>query len=467
MDSKSDFNLKELVSERRKEQAKLNSQYVNPKMVTVLKTIGFDRTYVRGEGSYLWDENGTKYLDFISGFGMFNMGRNHPVIKKAITDYLELDDTWKLSMGINALPGLLAEALLKRVPHLDKVYFASSGTDCVEAALKFARNTTGKEGIAYCEGAFHGLTYGSLSINGSKHFRDGFLSLLDGPVKVPFNDLEALEKMFSQQALAGVIVEPVQGKSLQTATDEYLQGVQDLCRKHKALFIVDEIQTGMGRTGKLFAFQHVPGLEPDMVLVSKSLSGGMVPVGAVLMSDKIYNGVYSSLDKCMVHSSTFGGGGLPMACGLASLHVLESENLIENAGQQGDYIINSLKAMIPEFEMLKAVHGQGLIIGIEFGKPKSFGIRSAWNMIHALDKGLFPQAVSMPLLDKHHILTQVAGHNVDIVKLLPTLNITKEDADWFLDAFRDTMKELHRFGGPIVTTAKHLAPFAMGKKQKV
>lgn len=453
------FNLKQLVSERRKQNSDLYSQYVNPKFARAMQIIGFNRNYVRGEGNYLWDEKGQKYLDFVSGFGMFNMGRNHPVVKETIEQYMDMNDPWKTSMSVLDLPGLLAESLLKKVPHLDKVFFTNSGTECVEAAMKFMRAATGREAVAYCDKAFHGLTYGSLSVNGSQHFREGFSSLLPGPVKIPLNDISALHDVFENSSLAGVIIEPVQGKGVYPADPEYLLQIQSLCRKHNAIMIVDEVQTGMGRTGKLFSYQHVPGLEPDMVLVSKSLSGGMVPVGAVLMRENIYQKVFSSMDRCVVHSSTFGSGGLPMACGLASLHILESENLIENASTLGKYMLDNLRKMIPDFELLKDVRGQGLMIGIEFGKPKSLSLRAAWKMIHTLDKNLFPQAITMPLLDKHHVLTQVTGHNQDIIKLLPTLSIDKSDADWFLDAFRGTLQEVHKIGGPIWSTAKHLSPF--------
>ncbi|MGF1669449.1 MAG: aspartate aminotransferase family protein [Balneolaceae bacterium] len=461
---KNEFDIAELIEQRRNVKSELYSEYVNPRFAKAMQIIGFNRNYVKGEGSYLWDDKGTKYLDFVSGFGMFNIGRNHPVIKKTIQDYMDLNDVWKTSMSVTDLPGLLAEALIKKAPHLDKVFFSNSGTESVEAALKFARSATKRETIVYCEKAFHGLTYGSLSVNGSKHFREGFSSMLPGPVSVPLNDVNALRKVFSEKKVAGVIIEPVLGKGVYPADFEFLLEIQNLCRKNGALMIADEIQTGLGRTGKFFSFQHVAGLEPDMILVSKSLSGGMVPVGAVLMRNSVYDKVFSSLDRCVVHSSTFGGGGLPMACGLATLYVLENENLIENAAHIGNYLLEKLKELTPEYEFLKEIRGQGLMIGIEFGKPKSLGLRAAWKMIHTLDKNLFPQAVTMPLLGTHHILTQVTGHNQDIVKLLPTLNITKADADWFLDAFKETLDNLHRIGGPVWETAKHLSPFATGKK---
>jgi len=450
------FSLQRVLADRRQAQFPLYDRYVNPQFADVLRTIGFDRTFVRGEGPYLWDEAGTKYLDFLAGFGMFNMGRNHPVVKQAVREYTELNDPWKVAMGLTPWPGLLAEALLGRAGHLDKVYFANSGTECVEAALKFARGATGRDGIAYCKGGFHGLTYGSLSVSGSDFFREDFGHLLPGPVRVPLNDLAALERAFDEHDLAGLLIEPVQGKGVYPAEADYLLGAQALCREHDAFLIADEVQAGMGRTGRLFSYQHVPDLRPDMVLVAKSLSGGMVPVGAVLMRDEIYGSVYSSMDRSVVHGSTFGQGGLPMACGLASLHVLDSEDLLANAAEQGAYLRESLAAMVRKYELLREVRGRGLMIGIELGKPEALNLKASWSLIHAADGGVFPQAVTMPLLDKHRILTQVAGHGMDVVKILPPLTIDRADANWFLDAFEETIAELHRFLGPLRVTARHL-----------
>lgn len=465
MNPENTFDLKKLVADRRGDMIELFGAHVNPKLVQVLKTIGFDRQYVRGEGSYLWDEAGNRYLDFLSGYGMFNIGRNHPVIKQTIRDYLEMDDPWKIQMGATLLPGLLAEKLLSHAPHLAKVQYSNSGAECNEAALKFARCATGREKVLFCERAFHGLTYGALSLNGCHSFRDGFVSFLPGPVSVPFGDLAALERELSTSKVAAFVVEPVQGKGVYPASPEYLLGAQELCRRHGAKLILDEVQTGLGRTGKMFAYQHIAGLEPDLLLVSKSLSGGMVPVGAVLMREEIYRKVFSSLDRCVVHSSTFCQGGLAMACGLAALDILEKERLIENAARQGEALMEGLRAMIPRFELLKEVRGKGLIIGIELGEPKSLGMRSAWKLIHAADGGLFPQALIMPLLDKHRILTQVAGHNMDVIKILPPLTITDEDVKQFLAAFEAVLAECHKFPGPAWSTATHLVKFAVSGKR--
>lgn len=459
------FDLSGLIKSRVADKDDLFAEKINPKFIQVLKTIGFNRNYVRGEGSHLWDADGNRYLDLLSGYGMFNMGRNHPVIKQAIRDYLDINDPWKLQMGSSLLPALLAEKLLTYAPHLDKVQFANSGAECNEAALKFARCSTGRERIIYCERAFHGLTYGSLSLNGCDSFRTGFQTMLPGPVSIPLNDLDALERELKAHPTAAFFVEPVQGKGVHRADDEFLLGAQELCRKHGALLVLDEVQCGMGRTGKMFAYQHIEGLEPDMILVSKSLSGGMVPVGAVMYRDQTYKKVFSSLDRCVVHSSTFCQGGLAMTCGLAAFHVIESEGLIEKGARQSERLLNGLRAMIAKYELLHEVRGTGMMIGIELGSPKSLGLKSAWKLIHAADKGLFPQALIMPLLDKHRIITQVAGHNMDVIKLLPPLTMTDEDTDWFLSAFEDVLAECHKFPGPAWTTATHLLKFAATGKR--
>jgi ornithine--oxo-acid transaminase len=455
------FDLKKLVQDRRSEQFDLFEKFVNPKLIKVLRTIGFDRQYVHAEGAYLWDSAGNRYLDFLSAYGVFNIGRNHPVIGKTIQDYLDLLDPWKVQLGASLLPGLLAERLLGFAPHLSKVQFTNSGAECTEAAMKFVRCATGRQRILYFDRAFHGLSYGSLSMNGCNSFREGFGSFLPGVDCIPFGDLEVMEKELAKGDVAAIFVEPIQGKGVFPATDEYLLATQDLCRKFGAYVVLDEVQTGMGRTGKMFAFHDVVGLEPDLLLVSKSLSGGMVPVGAVLMRDEIYHGVFSSLDRCVVHSSTFGQGGLAMACGLATLDILESERLPENAAKQGATLLSGLRAMAERFELVKEVRGRGLMIGIELCQPKSFGLKSSWKLIHAADGGLFPQSIIMPLMDDYRILTQVAGHNMDIIKLLPPLTISDQDTSYFLEAFGSVLEACHRFLGPAWTTASRLVKFSV------
>jgi ornithine--oxo-acid transaminase len=427
----------------------LHADHVNPANVRTLKTIGFDRCYVKAEGPYLWDITGAKYLDLLSGYGVFSLGRNHPDVRRVLTDFLNADYPSLVKMEAPLLSGLLAEELKKRMPNqLDMVFFTNSGTEGIETAIKYAKCATGKPAILHCQKSFHGLTYGALSLNGDESFREGFGPFMPDCRKVPFNDLAALEEELRKGDVAGFIVEPVQGKGVNLPSPGYLRDAAALCRKHGALFIDDEVQSGMGRTGRFLAIEHEGNVDPDIVILSKALSGGFVPVGAVLCKKWIHEKVFSSMQRSVVHSATFSQGSFAMAAGLAALDVIDRQGLIKRAEHLGNLIGEGVRAMMPKYEFLKEVRWRGLMVGIEFGSPRSLGLKAAWALIHKMDKSLFPQVAIMPLLDKHHIITQVAGHNVDVVKLLPPLVISDEDAQWFLKGFEDVLIGMHKFPGP-------------------
>ncbi len=444
------FDLRALIAKHAGRNYELHAEHVNPANVRTLKTIGFDRCYVRAEGPYLWDVEGTKYLDLLSGYGVFGLGRNHPDVRRVLIDFLNTDYPSLVKMEAPLLSGLLAAELKKRMPNqLDLVFFTNSGAEGVETALKYAKCATGKPAVVHCQKAFHGLTYGALSANGDESFRGGFAPFLPDFRAIPFNDLEALERELRKGDVAAFIVEPVQGKGVNIPSPGYLRDAIALCRKHGALFIDDEVQSGMGRTGKFLAIEHDgPGMDPDIVVVAKTLSGGFVPVGATLCKKWIHEKVFSSMQRSVVHSSTFSQGSFAMAAGLAALDTLDRHGLIQNAEKMGNLIGEGLKAMIPRFEFFKEVRWRGLMVGIEFGSPRSLGLKTAWTICHTMDKSLFPQAAIMPLLSKHHIITQVAGHAVDVVKLLPPLVIKEDDVKWFLTAFEDVLVQMHKFPGP-------------------
>jgi ornithine--oxo-acid transaminase len=423
----------------------LHSQHLNEQMVRVLRTIGYDVGFCKGRGQYLYDRDDSRYLDMLSGFGVFALGRNHPAIRAALKSVLDADLPNLVQMDVSTLAGLLAERLLALVPHLDKVFFANSGAESVEAAIKFARAATGRGGIAYCSHAFHGLTYGALSLNGDETFRRGFEPLLPDCVCVPFNDLAALDRALSSRRMAAFVVEPIQGKGVILPDDDYLKGVQDLCRRYETLFIADEIQTGIGRTGKFLAGEHWD-IEPDMVLLAKALSGGHVPVGAVLMRKWIYDKVFNRMDRAVVHGSTFSKNDLAMAAGIATLEVLKAERVTENAARTGERLIRDLAALADKYELLKDVRGKGLMIGIEFGMPTSLKLKASWTMLETASKGLFCQLITIPLFKQHKLLTQVAGHGSHTIKLIPSLTITDADCDWIVRAFDDVIADSHRLG---------------------
>ena len=363
------FDIDSLFTESDADRYTLHARYLNEQMVRVLKTIGFDRAYQRGKGQYLYDREGLQYLDLLSGWGVFALGRNHPVVNDTLRKVLANDFPNLVQMDVSALAGVFAERLLRYVPHLEKVFFANSGTESVETAIKFARAATSRDGIVYCSHAFHGLTNGSLSLIGDQIFRDGFGPLLPGCVEVPFNDLPALEEALASKKIAAFVVEPIQGKGVSVAADGYLRSAVELCRKHGTLFVADEIQTGLGRTGRFLACEHW-GIEPDMVLLSKSLSGGQVPSGAVLTRKWIFDKVFDRMDRAVVHGSTFSKNDLAMAAGLATLEVIESEGLMKNAEQKGARLQATFERMIGRHELVKEVRGKGLMIGIELVKDK-------------------------------------------------------------------------------------------------
>jgi acetylornithine/succinyldiaminopimelate/putrescine aminotransferase len=459
------FDLKALLDQHPGEELALVEQHINPAFAKVLRILGYDLRYVRGQGCYLWDDRGRRYIDCLGGYAVFNCGRNHPVIREALKQCMDLDLPNLIKMGTARLSGLLAEQLVKLAPgDLDTVFFTNSGAEGIETAIKYARAATARPRILFTQKAFHGLTLGALSVNGNAEFRDGFGLLLNGCDAVPFNDPAALERELAKGDVAGFIVEPIQGKGVAIASPEYLPEVQRLCRQHKTLFIADEVQTGFGRTGKMFACEHW-NVEPDILVVAKGLSGGYIPTGAVISKRWIHERVFSSLDRCVVHSTTFGQNDMAMAAGLATLHVLKSEKLVENAAAMGDLLLRRLRDMGAKYEMFKEVRGKGLMIALEFKAPSSMALRMGWNLLHKLDESLFCQAILIPLLTDHHVLAQVAGHHIDVIKLIPPLTLNAQDVEDVTNAFDAVIAACHKFPGPVWEVGKRLGSNQLKRRE--
>ncbi len=448
-------------------QYELHSRHVNPAFVKMLRTIGFDKQYVRGEGCYLFDGEGNRYLDMLTGWGVFALGRNHPKVRNILEQILSRQMPNLVRMDCSLLAGLVAEKLtgytsMKGQNGLSRVFFCNSGTETVESAIKFARCYTGKNRILYCEHAFHGLTTGSLSLNGAEFFRERFGELMPGTSSVAFNDLASLEEALAAKDIAAFIVEPVQGKSCEAVSDGYLAEAQRLCRRAGALLIADEVQCGLGRTGRWFAYQHSPTVEPDIVCTAKALSGGYVPVGAVITNPKIMDAVFNSMERCVVHSNTFGQNDLAMAAALGTLHVMEEDRLVEHADQLGQYAIAELKKIAATCPFVSEVRGRGLMFGIDFKRPEhSLKLKAAWDTLHTLNFGVFSQMLIMPLLHRHRILTQVAGYHTEVIKFLPPLIINRKEMDSFLGAMRQVLEDVQRVPGTMWSTFAGLAKGAL------
>jgi ornithine--oxo-acid transaminase len=429
---------------RASEAMALNQRYLNPQLGRVVRTLGFDRDWVSGHGAHLIDREGHEYLDLLSGYGVFALGRNHPEVRRQLQRVLEADLPSMPQLGVSTLAGVLGETLVERAPaSIDAALLTSSGTESVEGAIKLARAATRREGILYCERGFHGLTMGSLSVNGNEEFREGFGPLLPGCEAVPFGDAGALADRLKRGDVAAFIVEPVQGKGVYVAPDGYLAEAQQLCRRHGALLITDEVQTGLGRTGRFLAVEHW-GIEPDIVTLSKALSGGYVPIGALLASRRVYDATFDSMERSVVHGSTFGGGDFAAAAALAALQVLDREQLVARAARLGELLLALTSPLVERFEIVTAVRARGLIWAIELGPPSGRAGRRLWEAIERRQPGLFAQLVTVPLFHDHRILTQVAGHHMNVIKALPPLVTEEADIRRFASALEAVLEGAER-----------------------
>jgi ornithine--oxo-acid transaminase len=348
-------------------------------------------------------------------------------------------------LGVALLSGVLAEQLLSRAPaSVGAMVPANTGTEAVEAAIKISRAATGRPRVLFAEHAFHGLTLGSLSLNGNAEFREGFGPLLPGCDPVGFGDLEALERELSRGDVAAFVVEPIQGKGVNMPAAGYLQAAQQLCRDAGALFTCDEVQTGIGRTGRFLALERWD-LEPDIVCLAKALSGGLVPIGAALVSRKAFERVFDGMERAVRHGSTFGGNDLAAAAALATLRVLDREGLVERAERMGSLLLELTAPLVERFEVVKEVRGVGLMWAIEFGPPAGARSRRLWEAVEARQPGLFSQLVTVPLFHEHRILCQVAGHHMNVIKALPALTIEEHEIRRFAEALTETIALAERY----------------------
>ncbi len=427
---------------RTEETLELAARYLDPSLVEVLRILGFDERYTTAQGSYLYDAAGRAYLDFHTGEGFASLGHNHPDVRDVLQATLAANLVDGVQLHYSALAGMLAEALSQRLPQgLDAVFFASSGAEAVDSAMKFARAATRRPRLISCESSFHGVTLGPLSLVGDEFFKEGFGPLLPGCERVPFGDLARLEAELRAKDVAAFIVEPIQGRMVTLPPTGYLQAAQALCKRYGTMFVVDEIQTGLGRTGRWFALEHW-ALEPDFVLVGKALSGGYMPVAAMVTSRDVYQKAVGTLERSYVHQSTFGRNRLSMAAGLATIRVVERDGLIEHAANVGEMLREGLAELQQRYEMIKEVRGQGLMIGIELGAPSSRVARLNWRLIHMASEGLFPQLIVIPLHRDHGVITMAAGKN-DVIKLLPPLTLSESEARSFLAALDVVLAECH------------------------
>jgi ornithine--oxo-acid transaminase len=423
------------------------AESVNPQWVRLLDLLGMNVRYERCQGVELFAEDGTRYLDFLSGYCVHNTGHNHPYIVEALKQELDRSGPAMLQSHVPELAGELAQRLCSLAGGgLTKVFFCSSGSEGVEAAIKFARAATKRNGLLYCEGAFHGLTCGALSLMDNPFWGEGFGPLLAETVPIPFDDLPALEAKLKTRSYAAFFVEPVQSEGgIRVPAVGYLRAAQQLCKRYGTLLVLDEVQTGMFRTGPFLA-AHRFDAQPDIVVLAKALSGGLIPIGAVLMTDEINEAVYSSLQRAIVHTSTFSENALAMRAGLATLDVLERESLGARAIELGNRLRELLNTALAPYEMFAGTRGLGLLSGIEFRAPRKLGFRMSFEAFRAIHPAMFGQMLVMRLFRKEKTLTQMCGNNFMVLKTAPPLVATEAQIQTFVEAAERVVADVHNSG---------------------
>lgn len=420
------------------------NDHVNPQWVRLLDLLQMNIQYTRCEAVELTTAEGAIILDFLSGYCVHNTGHNHPAILDQLQRELQRRGPVMLQSNVPDLAGELATRLCRLGGgKLSKAFFACSGSEGVESAIKFARAATGRTGLLYTQGAFHGLTCGALSMMGDEFWRGKFGPLLEGTAQIPFNNLEVLEEQLSTRRFAAFFVEPIQAEGgIRLPDPGYLKGAQKLCERYGSMLVLDEVQTGMFRTGRFLAAHHY-AVEADIVILAKALSGGVIPCSAVLMSDRVYHAVYDSLKRSIVHTSTFSENSMSMRAALATLDVLESENLGERASAMGQVLRDELRERLAGYEMVREIRGQGMLSGIEFQAPKQLHLRVAFEAFRAIHTSMFGQVLVMRLFHDHGILSQICGNNFMVLKVAPPLVVTEAQTKQFVTALVDVVELMH------------------------
>lgn len=391
-------------------------KYINPSLARLFRFMGLNSVEGEASGVFIRDRSGKQFLDCLGGYGVFSLGHRHPKVVAAVREQL---DQMPLSSKVlfNKTMADLAEMLAAITPgDLQYSFFCNSGAEAVEGALKLARLHTGRAKVIATVNSFHGKTFGALSATGRDLFREPFQPLMQGFYHAPFGDIQAIEKSIDPET-AAVIVEPIQGEGgIIVPPDDYLPRIRELCDQYHTLLICDEVQTGLGRTGKMFAAEHY-GVVPDIITTAKALGGGVMPIGAFTARRLVWDKLIVSP---FLHTSTFGGNPLACAAACAAIQALQDEKLPERAGRLGDYFITQLKQLQQEYpNVIKEVRGKGLMIGIELTKEGIGGLV----MSEMVNRG---------------ILVAYTLNNPKVIRIEPPLIIEAEQINFVVEALAAT-----------------------------
>lgn len=405
--------------------------HVNPAFVKLLGAFGYGRVFTRAKGTRLWDSDGVEYLDCLAAFGVMNLGHNPPALAERAKAILDDDAPNLCHVGIQVHAAELAASLASMAPSLSRVLFSSSGGEAVESAMKLARAATRRVPILYCKGGFHGTGLGPLSIMGSGRMRDPFEPLLPQCYEIPFDDLGALKTALETHKPAAFITEPIQAEAgVIVPSPGYLTEAGALCRKAGTLFVLDEVQTGLGRTGAMFAFDE-EGCVPDVLVLGKALGGGLVPISAAMTTAEIHDRAFGRVDRFDLHGTTFSGNAFGCRVARAGLDLLIEGQLTENAKARGEELARGLETALSGHPFVKAIRGRGLLIGLEIGATaKGGGLlgRILPTVVEGVSKHVFGQWLALRLLEEG-IVAQPASQQWNVLKIEPPLIITPEEID--------------------------------------
>jgi putrescine aminotransferase len=418
------------------------AKHVNPAFVKLLGMFRYGRLLTKAKDVWIWDEQDRRYLDLLAGFGSVNIGHNHPRLRERMKRFLDEEAINFVHVGPAAQAAELAEKLAKLAgPPLEVAIFSNTGAEAVEGALKLARVATGRPGFLSFEGSYHGMSLGTLSVAGVEKMRAPFGELLRGCERVPFGDAPALEKALATRKHAGLLIDPMNCESdVKPAPAGFLAHAQELCKKHGTILLLDEVQTGLGRTGKMFAYEH-EGFVPDVLVLAKSLSGGLAPIGVTLTSAELHGRVFSSADRFNLHATTFGANAFSCTAALETIAILEDEKLLANAATRGEEIVSALRSRLGKHPLVRDVRGRGLLVSVELG-PTESGVlnRLAPSLVGAVTKSVFGQWAAVKLLEQGFVC-QPASQNWNVLKIEPPLTLQAAEAKLAVDAIVSVLDE--------------------------
>ena len=418
------------------------ARHVNPAFIELLNVLGYGRLYSRALDVWVWDHAGTKYLDCLAGFGSINLGHNHPRLAARLSAFLQAEAPNHFHIGPSPYMAALAAQLA--TDELEVTLFCNSGAEAVEAALKLARAATGRRKFVYCSGGYHGTTLGALGVMGDERKRAAFVPDSEH-IEVPFGDLSALKHVLGRD-VAAFIAEPIQGEGgVRVPPAGYLEEAKALCRRHGVLFILDEVQTGIGRTGTLYA-----EIIPDVRVLAKALGGGIASIGAALTTRELHRKAYGSMARFDWHSSTFGGNSFACVAAKETLRIVDDEKLAANAAARGAQLISGLRERLADHPYIRDIRGCGLLVGVEIG-PADNG----W-LGGLASKKVFGHWVSLKLLERG-IICQPAALRWDVLKIEPPLSIREAEVSHFVETLAAIFADYRNLPALVADVAKRLA----------